>query len=31
MRNRHLILLVSILLATFLVAGCGSHRAADQG
>jgi outer membrane protein OmpA-like peptidoglycan-associated protein len=26
MRNRHLILLVSILLATFLVAGCGSAR-----
>ena len=26
MRNRHLILLLSILLATFLVAGCGSTR-----
>jgi hypothetical protein len=26
MRNRHLILLLSILLATFLVAGCGSQR-----
>jgi len=26
MRNRHFILLVSILLATFLVAGCGSTR-----
>ena len=31
MRNRHLILLVSILLATFLVAGCGSHRALTKG
>ncbi len=31
MRNRHLILLVSILLATFLVAGCGSHRQMTQG
>jgi len=27
MRNRHLILVLSILLATFLVAGCGGHRA----
>jgi len=26
MRNRHLILLLSVLLATFLVAGCGSTR-----
>ena len=31
MRNRHLILLLSILLATFLVAGCGSHRALTKG
>jgi outer membrane protein OmpA-like peptidoglycan-associated protein len=31
MRNRHLILLVSIFLATFLVAGCGSHRALTKG
>ena len=31
MRNRHLILLVSILLATFLVAGCGSQRALTKG
>lgn len=30
MRNRHLILLVSILLATFLVAGCGAHRQLTQ-
>ena len=27
MRNRHLILFLSILIATFLVAGCGSQRA----
>lgn len=31
MRNRHLILLVSILLATFLVAGCGSARQHTKG
>ena len=32
MRNRHLILLVSILLATFLVAGCNSpYRALTKG
>lgn len=31
MRNRHLILLLSILLATFLVAGCGSTRQMTQG
>jgi outer membrane protein OmpA-like peptidoglycan-associated protein len=31
MRNRHLILLVSILLATFLVAGCGTTRQATKG
>jgi len=31
MRNRHLILLVSILLAAFLVAGCGQHRQATKG
>ncbi|HEX9850553.1 OmpA family protein [Candidatus Deferrimicrobium sp.] len=31
MRNRHLILLVSILLATFLVAGCGAHRQLTKG
>ena len=31
MRNRHLILLLSILLATFLVAGCGSTRQLTQG
>ncbi|MGB7629853.1 MAG: OmpA family protein [Candidatus Deferrimicrobium sp.] len=31
MRNRHLILLLSILLATVLVAGCGSHRALTKG
>ena len=30
MRNRHLILLLSILLATFLVAGCGSSREATK-
>ena len=30
MRNRHLILLLSILLATFLVAGCGSSRKATK-
>jgi outer membrane protein OmpA-like peptidoglycan-associated protein/outer membrane murein-binding lipoprotein Lpp len=30
MRNRHLILLLSILLATFLVAGCGSARQATK-
>jgi OOP family OmpA-OmpF porin len=31
MRNRHLILLLSILLATFLVAGCGSTRQLTKG
>ena len=31
MRNRHLILLLSILLATFLVAGCGTTRQATKG
>jgi outer membrane protein OmpA-like peptidoglycan-associated protein len=31
MRNRHLIHLLSILIATFLVAGCGSHRALTKG
>jgi outer membrane protein OmpA-like peptidoglycan-associated protein len=31
MRNRHLILLVSILLATFLAAGCGAHRQLTKG
>jgi len=31
MRNRHLILLLSILLATFLVAGCGSARQVTKG
>ena len=31
MRNRHLILLLSILLATFLVAGCGSTRQHTKG
>jgi OOP family OmpA-OmpF porin len=31
MRNRHLILLLSILLATFLVAGCGSTRQWTKG
>ena len=31
MRNRHLILLLSILVATFLVAGCGSTRQATKG
>ena len=31
MRNRHLILLVSILLATFLVAGCANNRVATKG
>jgi outer membrane protein OmpA-like peptidoglycan-associated protein len=31
MRNRHLILLLSILLATFLVAGCGSQRSLTKG
>jgi len=31
MRNRHLILLLSILLATFLVAGCGSTRQVTKG
>ncbi len=31
MRNRHLIFLLSILLATFLVAGCGSTRQATKG
>jgi len=31
MRNRNLIFLLSILLATFLVAGCGSHRQVTQG
>jgi outer membrane protein OmpA-like peptidoglycan-associated protein len=31
MRNRHLILLLSILLATFLVAGCGTTRMATKG
>ena len=31
MRNRHLILLLSILLATFLVAGCSSNRALTKG
>jgi len=31
MRNRHLMLLVSILLATFLVAGCGSTRSLTKG
>jgi outer membrane protein OmpA-like peptidoglycan-associated protein len=31
MRNRHLILIVSILLATFLVAGCGGSRKATKG
>ena len=30
MRNRHLILLLSILLATFLVAGCGGSRQATK-
>ena len=30
MRNRHLILLLSILLATFLVAGCGGTRQATK-
>ena len=30
MRNRHLILLLTILLATFLVAGCGSSRKATK-
>jgi len=31
MRNRHLILLLTILLATFLVAGCGSTRQLTKG
>lgn len=31
MRNRHLILLVSILLATFLVAGCSGPRQVTKG
>jgi OOP family OmpA-OmpF porin len=31
MRNRHLILLLSILLAAFLVAGCGSTRSLTKG
>jgi outer membrane protein OmpA-like peptidoglycan-associated protein len=31
MRNRHLILLLSILLATFLVAGCARNRVATKG
>jgi len=31
MRNRHLILLLSILLATFLVAGCASTRQLTKG
>jgi outer membrane protein OmpA-like peptidoglycan-associated protein len=31
MRNRHLILLLSILVATFLVAGCGSTRQLTKG
>lgn len=31
MRNRHLILLLSILLATFLVAGCGGTRQWTKG
>ena len=31
MRNRHLILLLSILLATFLAAGCGSQRQLTKG
>lgn len=31
MRNRHLLLLLSILLATFLVAGCGSQRQLTKG
>jgi len=31
MRNRHLMLLLSILLATFLVAGCAGHRQLTQG
>ena len=31
MRNRHLILLLSILLATFLVAGCGGTRQVTKG
>lgn len=31
MRNRHLILLLSILLTTFLVAGCSSNRALTKG
>jgi len=31
MRNRHLILLLSVLLATFLVAGCGSTRQVTKG
>ena len=30
MRNRHLILLLSILLATFLVAGCANNRVATK-
>ncbi|MCP2501848.1 MAG: OmpA family protein [Deltaproteobacteria bacterium] len=30
MRNRHLILLLSVLLATFLVAGCGGSRQATK-
>ena len=31
MRNRHLILLLSVLLATFLVAGCGGTRQVTKG
>jgi len=31
MRNRHLILLLTVLLATFLVAGCGSQRQLTKG
>jgi OOP family OmpA-OmpF porin len=31
MRNRHLMLLLSVLLATFLVAGCGSHHGLTKG
>lgn len=31
MRNRHLILLLSVLLATFLVSGCGGMRQLTQG